>query len=127
MDNQSPYVHIFRSFKVESGAGASLKGDVQPVVDDIISKRVLRVSGAVPTAGYIMIPKGRTGNAGLTGRFLYLEIRIELGEKSHRNILSCLPSPVPQPPQIITHPTHLVSLPHTHTPSPARPAQTSPS
>ena len=78
VDNQSPFVNVFRAFKVESGAGATLRGDVRVVVDDLIAKRVLAVNGAVPTSAYVMIPKGRGGNAGLTGRFLYLQVRVDV-------------------------------------------------
>ena len=97
LENQVPYVNVFRAFKVESGTGAALRGDVRGVVDDVIHKRCLKIEGAVPTSGYVMIPKGRGGNAGLTGRFVYIQARIEMNKPFLINLEVDTDSPAGRP------------------------------
>jgi hypothetical protein len=43
-------------------------------MDELIHKRVLRISGSIPAVNYIKLPKGPKG-LGATGRFLYLQVR----------------------------------------------------
>jgi len=47
-----------------------------PVQDKTIGKRVFRLTGTVPAANFIQLPKTRSQSLGLTGRFLYLEVRV---------------------------------------------------
>lgn len=35
---------------------------------------MIKISGLVPAANYLQIPKSRNGNLGLTGRFLYVQV-----------------------------------------------------
>ena len=43
--------------------------------DKQIGKRVLSISGTVPAANYVILPKKRSQSLGLTGQFLYLQVR----------------------------------------------------
>lgn len=42
--------------------------------DKVIGKRVFSMSGSVPAANYIQLPKAKGPILGLTGQFLYLQV-----------------------------------------------------
>jgi Protein of unknown function (DUF667) len=43
--------------------------------DKLIGKRVLTISGTVPAANYVQLPKHRSHSLGLHGRYLYMQVR----------------------------------------------------
>lgn len=47
---------------------------VTNVQDKTIGKRVLNIAGSVSAAHWVMFPRQRTQNLGLTGQFLYLQV-----------------------------------------------------
>ena len=46
----------------------------------MIGKKVLRIAGNVPAANFLQLPKVKGQTLGLTGRFLYLEVRVNPGK-----------------------------------------------
>jgi WD repeat-containing protein 90 len=43
--------------------------------DKLIGKRVLAITGTVPAANYVQLPKHRSQSLGLHGRYLYMQVR----------------------------------------------------
>jgi len=72
---QLPLVNVFKHFKVDSGKGCTTQGSVEPVMDKIIGKKVYRIVGHVLAANYLRCPPLATQSLGLTGRYLYAQIR----------------------------------------------------
>lgn len=54
--------------------------------DKTIGKRVFCISGTVPASNYVLLPKKRSQSLGLTGRFLYLQVRCS-SQSAARNLL----------------------------------------
>jgi WD40 repeat protein len=86
---QHPYVDVMRQLGVFEGKHAKVVGDVRVLLDPTLNKQVLCIKGAVSAANYLELPgpgttaKERTRNPaaarttalGLTGDYIYLQIR----------------------------------------------------
>ncbi|KAI8472679.1 MAG: hypothetical protein J3K34DRAFT_519551 [Monoraphidium minutum] len=55
--------------------GHEKSGRVREKMDTQIGKRVLRITGTIPAVNYLKLPRGK--NLGLTGRFCYLQVKLE--------------------------------------------------
>jgi hypothetical protein len=54
------------------------------VQDKQIGKKVLRVWGNIPSTNYLQLPRKKTDSLGLTGRFLYVQVRAVAAERESR-------------------------------------------
>lgn len=52
-----------------------VEGDVTQHMDRIIGKQVFKVRGTVSAGNYARLPPSRAHDLGLTGRFLYIQVR----------------------------------------------------
>ncbi|GFH23850.1 DUF667 domain-containing protein, partial [Haematococcus lacustris] len=75
---QHPFVDILKLCDRET----ELKGEVTEhmaragSMDKIIGKKVYKVRGTIPAANYLRLPKLKAQNLGLTGRFLYIQVKV---------------------------------------------------
>lgn len=76
---QHPFVNVFKEFDVSK---AEYQGDVVEELDKIISKRIYKMYGSVSANNFLRIPhpKGAIKSLGLTGEFVYLQVR-EIGHR----------------------------------------------
>ena len=73
---QRPFVNVFKLCGVDDGKDALKEGDVQNALDKVIGKKVVRIAGNVQAANFLQMPKVKGQTLGLTGRFLYLQMRV---------------------------------------------------
>eukprot|EP00200_Dunaliella_tertiolecta_P010081 CAMPEP_0202389192 /NCGR_PEP_ID=MMETSP1127-20130417/81538_1 /ASSEMBLY_ACC=CAM_ASM_000462 /TAXON_ID=3047 /ORGANISM="Dunaliella tertiolecta, Strain CCMP1320" /LENGTH=212 /DNA_ID=CAMNT_0048990859 /DNA_START=148 /DNA_END=782 /DNA_ORIENTATION=+ len=73
---QHPYVNIFKLVDAESGKEVEQYGDVASAMDRIIGKKVFKIRGVIPAANYIRVPRFKSQSLGLTGRFLYIQVKL---------------------------------------------------
>ncbi|KAL6762256.1 WD40-repeat-containing domain protein, partial [Haematococcus lacustris] len=69
---QHPFVDVLKLCDRET----ELKGEVTEHMDKIIGKKVYKVRGTIPAANYLRLPKLKAQNLGLTGRFLYIQVKV---------------------------------------------------
>uniref|UniRef100_A0A8B9TZ83 WD repeat-containing protein 90 n=1 Tax=Anas platyrhynchos TaxID=8839 RepID=A0A8B9TZ83_ANAPL len=69
---QSPYLNIFKHFRVEEWKRSAKEGDV---TDKRLKGTVYRIRGSVPACNYLQLPRTGTQSLGLRGRYLYLLFR----------------------------------------------------
>ena len=43
--------------------------------DRLIGKKVFKIRGTIPAGNYMQLPKKRSRTLGLTGRFVYIQVR----------------------------------------------------
>lgn len=83
---QHPFVDVFRVFDLALFKSCEKKGDVRAVTDELIRKRVYRISGTISASNYIKIPRRKKVRANqvlgkdflklkLVGRFAYFVVR----------------------------------------------------
>jgi hypothetical protein len=71
----SPYVDILKQL-AKDWSKAELSGDVQQVIDKAIGKKVFAIRGTTAATNYLALPKAGGAGLGLTGRYLYLQLRL---------------------------------------------------
>ncbi|KAJ0407556.1 hypothetical protein P43SY_006874 [Pythium insidiosum] len=81
---QEPYVEVLRHSLAHRNVGWYQHGDVEQTQDPVIHKNVFKIRGAIATNNYLRIPreaptKGSPG-LGLTGRFVYIQLRAISGQ-----------------------------------------------
>ena len=74
---QRPFVNVFKICGVESYKDAIKEGDVKSEMDRTIGRRVIKISGKIPAVNFLQVPGVKGRALGLTGRYLYLQIRID--------------------------------------------------
>lgn len=74
---QRPFVNVFKICGVESYKDAIKEGDVKSEMDRTIGRRVIRVAGKIPAVNFLQVPGVKGRALGLTGRYLYLQIRVD--------------------------------------------------
>ncbi|QDZ18050.1 WD repeat domain-containing protein [Chloropicon primus] len=74
---QRPYVNVFKICGVESYKDAIKEGDVKSEMDRSIGRRVIRVAGKIPAVNFLQVPGVKGRSLGLTGRYLYMQIRVD--------------------------------------------------
>eukprot|EP00892_Ulva_mutabilis_P005258 jgi/Ulvmu1/3103/UM015_0143.1 len=74
---QHPFVSVFKLCDVDEWKHVSKAGNVVYVLDKVIGKRVFCMSGSVPAANYILLPKAKGPILGLTGQYLYMQIQVK--------------------------------------------------
>ncbi|XP_038043068.2 WD repeat-containing protein 90 isoform X1 [Anas platyrhynchos] len=72
---QSPYLNIFKHFRVEEWKRSAKEGDVTACLDKRLKGTVYRIRGSVPACNYLQLPRTGTQSLGLRGRYLYLLFR----------------------------------------------------
>eukprot|EP00878_Enallax_costatus_P032964 GHUV01036324.1.p1 GENE.GHUV01036324.1~~GHUV01036324.1.p1 ORF type:complete len:141 (+),score=25.50 GHUV01036324.1:196-618(+) len=71
---QHPFVNVFKLCKTEQeNKDVEISGKVAHRMDEIIHRKVFRISGAIPAVNYIKLPKTPKGLT-LHGRFCYLQV-----------------------------------------------------
>jgi len=78
---QYPFVDVLRYVCKDQGLGLKIQGKVRRDMDRLIGRQVYRISGAVPAVNYVEVPSKRVWSLGLTGRYLYLQLRVPDPEK----------------------------------------------
>lgn len=73
---QHPYVNVFKLCEVEKWQDVDKEGEVEEIMDKVIGKKVIKLTGTISAGNFIRIPKSRHKVLGLTGRFLYLQIKV---------------------------------------------------
>ncbi|KXZ51898.1 hypothetical protein GPECTOR_11g331 [Gonium pectorale] len=73
---QHPFVNVFKLCDVDSMKEFETKGDVTEHMDKIIGKKVFKVRGVVPAGNYLRVPRTKLQSLGLTGRFLYIQLKV---------------------------------------------------
>ena len=77
--NLRPFVDVFKYWDVTQWKKSQKVGDVTQVMDKVIRKNTLRISGSVPAANNVQIPKSPNQSLGLTGRYAYTLMRVHPG------------------------------------------------
>ncbi|XP_072205152.1 WD repeat-containing protein 90 isoform X2 [Excalfactoria chinensis] len=72
---QSPYLNVFKHFRVEEWKRSHKEGDVTAVMDKALKGTVYRIRGSIPTSNYLQLPRTGSQSLGLCGRYLYLLFR----------------------------------------------------
>ncbi|XP_052535941.1 WD repeat-containing protein 90 isoform X1 [Tympanuchus pallidicinctus] len=72
---QSPYLNIFKHFRVEEWKRSHKEGDVTTVMDKTLKGTVYRIRGSIPASNYLQLPRTGSQSLGLCGRYLYLLFR----------------------------------------------------
>lgn len=74
---QRPFVDVFKLVGLSTGVWSNCEreGNVKQVLDKAIGKNVVRVAGAVATANTLQIPSKKHTGLGLTGSFIYVQVR----------------------------------------------------
>uniref|UniRef100_A0A7S2SIF6 CFA20 domain-containing protein n=1 Tax=Mucochytrium quahogii TaxID=96639 RepID=A0A7S2SIF6_9STRA len=74
---QRPFVDVFKLVDIVGGNWKKVdrEGSCRFVLDKKIGKNVLRVTGTTATSNYVQIPNKNKGALGLTGPFVYLQVR----------------------------------------------------
>ena len=75
-----PYVDVFKTVQVNQFKRSEREGDVEEVLDKWIGKKVFKMAGSVPAANFVSFPKASTPPLGLTGQFVYIQLRIPSGK-----------------------------------------------
>lgn len=72
---QHPYVCVFKKF----AQLLTKQGDCVEDLDNVISKRVFKIQGAISANNYVQVPKqgakAPAKSLGLTGEFIYVQLR----------------------------------------------------
>uniref|UniRef100_A0A669PRM7 WD repeat-containing protein 90 n=1 Tax=Phasianus colchicus TaxID=9054 RepID=A0A669PRM7_PHACC len=72
---QSPYLNVFKHFRVEEWKRSHKEGDVTTVMDKTLKGTVYRIRGSIPASNYLQLPRTGSQSLGLCGRYLYLLFR----------------------------------------------------
>eukprot|EP00854_Cymbomonas_tetramitiformis_P025547 gene25547-31224_t len=72
---QHPFVNIFKLCDIDHWKNVARDGEVQLMLDKTIGKKVYRIWGNIPAANHIQLPKSKGESLGLTGRFVYAQIK----------------------------------------------------
>ncbi|KNC47081.1 WD repeat-containing protein 90 [Thecamonas trahens ATCC 50062] len=72
---QEPLVNVFRAFKVDQFKCADMAGAVGSAVDKTIGRKVFQLSGSVPAANYLRVPKSKSASLNLVGRYVYVQFK----------------------------------------------------
>ncbi|MEW5300015.1 MAG: hypothetical protein WDW36_002979 [Sanguina aurantia] len=73
---QHPFVDVLKLCNVMNASDMEVDGDVTQHMDRIIGKQVFKVRGTVSAGNYARLPKSRAHALGLTGRFLYIQVKV---------------------------------------------------
>lgn len=66
---------MFRGLKLPESDLCRLEGDVRRSVDRSIGKSVWEMRGIVPAANYLLAPARASQSLGLTGAYMYVQMR----------------------------------------------------
>ncbi|NXK55551.1 WDR90 protein, partial [Chauna torquata] len=72
---QSPYLNVFKHFRVGEWKRSAKEGDVTAFTDKTLKGTVYRIRGSIPASNYLQLPRTGTQSLGLRGRYLYLLFR----------------------------------------------------
>lgn len=72
---QHPFVNLFKQFSISTWMKSTKEGEVVSVMDRNLKGMVYRISGSVPAANFIHLPKSNSQSLSLTGRYLYLLLK----------------------------------------------------
>jgi hypothetical protein len=82
---RAPLPHLFQPADNKSLHSQSSQSIGPRLVQDKqIGKKVLRVWGNIPSTNYLQLPRKKTDSLGLTGRFLYVQVRAVAAERESR-------------------------------------------
>ena len=75
---RAPLPHLFQPADNKSLHSQSSQSIGPRLVQDKqIGKKVLRVWGNIPSTNYLQLPRKKTDSLGLTGRFLYAQVKLD--------------------------------------------------
>lgn len=69
---QHPFVNLFKQFNISTWLKSMKEGEVANVMDHNLKGFIYQITGPVPAANFIHLPKSNSQSLSLTGRYLYL-------------------------------------------------------
>jgi WD40 repeat protein len=78
---QHPFVDVFKFMHIHDWKLCSKEGEVDETLDKLLTKKVLKITGAVCAANFIQIPKPKSSvkSLGLTGKYIYIQFYVPAG------------------------------------------------
>ena len=72
---------VFKLVNLGEWRIAQKEGDVQEMYDKVIGRKIVKISGKIPAANFISIPRSKTSvkNLALTGRYVYAQMQVAPG------------------------------------------------
>ena len=77
MDDASEFINVFKLCGLDQMTNATREGEVTTVVDRGLGRKVVLVTGNVPAANFVRVPKIGKPPLGLTGRYVYAQVKLD--------------------------------------------------
>ena len=77
MDDASDFINVFKLCGLDQMTNATREGEVTTVVDRGLGRKVVLVTGNVPAANFVRVPKIGKPPLGLTGRYVYAQVKLD--------------------------------------------------
>ena len=77
MDDTPDFINVFKLCGLDQMTNATREGDVTTVVDRGLGRKVVLVTGNVPAANFVRVPKIGKPALGLTGRYVYAQVKLD--------------------------------------------------
>lgn len=77
VDDTPDFINVFKLCGLDQMTNATREGDVTTVVDRGLGRKVVLVTGNVPAANFVRVPKIGKPALGLTGRYVYAQVKLD--------------------------------------------------
>lgn len=77
VDDASDFINVFKLCGLDQMTNATREGEVTTVVDRGLGRKVVLVTGNVPAANFVRVPKIGKPPLGLTGRYVYAQVKLD--------------------------------------------------
>ena len=77
VDDASDLINVFKLCGLDQMTNATREGEVTTVVDRGLGRKVVLVTGNVPAANFVRVPKIGKPPLGLTGRYVYAQVKLD--------------------------------------------------
>ena len=77
VDDASEFINVFKLCGLDQMTNATREGEVTTVVDRGLGRKVVLVTGNVPAANFVRVPKIGKPPLGLTGRYVYAQVKLD--------------------------------------------------
>ena len=77
VDDSPDFINVFKLCGLDQMTNATREGDVTTVVDRGLGRKVVLVTGNVPAANFVRVPKIGKPALGLTGRYVYAQVKLD--------------------------------------------------